>query len=125
MFGYSNTVRSLPFRVTLVANSQGFHCKRAGLYYNWDHLNHQTYHQSLLFGEFDALVLDVQRPVVVLDVVAPALEPLRLQLVAQRLLHQSRRRVTAAIISQLLEGMGKLSTQYCYRNRKCARVSVS
>ena len=55
------------------------------------------------FGEFDALVLDVERPVVVLDVVAPLLEPLRLQLLAESLLHQSRRGITASVVAQLLK----------------------
>ena len=53
-------------------------------------------------------MLDVERPVVVLDVVAPLLEPLRLQLLAERLLHQSRRGVTAPIVTQLLEKLRKI-----------------
>ena len=53
-------------------------------------------------------MFDVQRPVVVLDVVAPLLESFGLQLVAERLLHQSRRRVAAAVVAQLLEKLRKM-----------------
>ena len=51
--------------------------------------------------ELDALVLDVEGPVVVLDVVAPPLEPARLQLLAERLLQQARRRVAATVVPEL------------------------
>ena len=51
--------------------------------------------------ELDALVLDVEGPVVVLDVVAPLLESLRLQLLAERLLEQARRGVAAAVVPKL------------------------
>ena len=53
------------------------------------------------FRECNTLVLDVQSPVVVLDVVAPLLEPLRLEPLPQRLLHQPRRRVTAIVVAKL------------------------
>ena len=46
-------------------------------------------------------MLDVECPVVVLDVVAPLLESLRLQLLAERLLEQARRGVAAAVVAKL------------------------
>ena len=54
-----------------------------------------------LLGKVDAVVLDVQCPLVVLDVVAPLLEPFRLQLLAERLFQQPRGRVTTALVPQL------------------------
>ena len=48
-------------------------------------------------------MLDVECPVVVLDVVAPLLEPARLQLLAERLLEQARRRVAAPVVPKLWE----------------------